>query len=293
MGIRVALLQLVAYGADIEANLIKGEEHCRRAAAMGADIALFPEMWSIGYRSCPVEPIEREAWQRMAIDRDDKFVTHFQRLAQELDMAIALTYLERWSGAPRNSISIIDRKGDLVMTYAKVHTCDFGMEAACTPGDDFYVCDLDTRAGHVKLGAMICYDREFPESARILMLKGAEIILTPNSCELEESRIGQFRARAYENMVGVAMTNYPAPQCNGHSVAFDAMAFARDERPVDPLIVEAGPGEGVFLADFDLDRLRSYRKNETWGNAYRKPHTYGPLTSTRVDEPFERTDARR
>ena len=293
MGIRVALLQLAAHGADIQANLTKGEEHCRRAAAMGADIALFPEMWSIGYSSCPIDPIQRKAWQQRAIGRDDGFVTHFQRVARELDMAVALTYLERWSGAPRNSVSIIDRKGNVVMTYAKVHTCDFSMEAACTPGDDFYVCELDTRLGNVKIGAMICYDREFPESARILMLKGAEMILTPNSCELEESRIGQFRARAYENMVGVAMANYPAPQCNGRSVAFDAMAFGRDGRPVDPLILQAGPDEGIYLADFDLDRLRTYRDSETWGNAYRKPAAYGLLNSTDVEPPFERSDARR
>ncbi len=263
------------------------------ARPLWARTSPFPEMWSIGYTSCPADPVQRDAWQLSAIGREDKFVTDFQRLAQEIDMAIALTYLERWSGAPRNSVSVIDRKGNVVMTYAKVHTCDFSMEAGCTPGDDFYVCDLDTHTGNVKVGAMICYDREFPESARILMLKGAEIILTPNSCELEDSRIGQFRARAYENMVGVAMTNYPALQCNGHSVAFDATAFGHDERPIDPLIVEAGPEEGIFLADFDLDRLRSYRESETWGNAYRKPRAYGLLTSTQVQEPFERSDSRR
>ncbi|MDQ3765837.1 MAG: carbon-nitrogen hydrolase family protein [Actinomycetota bacterium] len=293
MALRIALLQLVAHGTDIEANLRKGERACRRAAAMDADIALFPEMWSIGYTSCPVEAAKREEWQGRETARDGAFVTHFRRLAQELNMAIALTYLERWPGSPRNSVSVIDRSGNTVMTYAKVHTCDFSMEAACTPGDDFYVCDLDTRSGKVKIGAMICYDREFPESARILMLKGAEIILTPNSCELEDSRIGQFRARAYENMVGVAMANYPAPQCNGHSVAFDAMAFDQDGRPLDPLVVEAGAEEGIFLADFDLDRLRTYRDSETWGNAYRKPATYGLLNSTDVEPPFARFDARR
>lgn len=293
MTFRVALLQLSAHGTDIAKNLVKGEDGCRRAAALGADIALFPEMWSIGYTSCPDEPAGRDAWQRKAIGHDHEFIGHFRRLARELDMAIALTYLERWPGAPRNSVSIIDRKGNVLMTYAKVHTCDFGMEAACTPGDDFLVCDLEARAGSVRIGAMICYDREFPESARILMLKGAEILLTPNSCELEDSRIGQFRARAYENMVGVAMANYPAPQCNGHSVAYDAMAFAHDERPLDPLIVKAGPEEGIYIADFDLARLRAYREAETWGNAYRKPRTYQLLTATGVNEPFERTDARR
>src|SRR2546426_12335729 len=132
-------------------------------------------------------------------------------------------------------------------------TCDFGsMEAACTPGDDFYVCTLDTSKGEVKIGAMICFDREFPESARILMLKGAELILTPNSCSLEENRIGQFRARAYENMVGVAMTNYAAPQENGHSVAFHPIAFD-DNRGRNTLIIEAGESEEVYLATFDMD----------------------------------------
>ena len=63
---------------------------------------------------------------------------------------------------------------------------------------------------------MICFDREFPESARILMLKGAEIILTPNACEMEDNRICQFKTRAYENMVGVVLANYAAPQQNGH-----------------------------------------------------------------------------
>ncbi len=131
-----------------------------------------------------------ERWQAQAIDRDGECVTHFRVLARELNLAIALTYLERWDGAPRNSMSLIDRRGEVAMTYAKVHTCDFDLpEAACTPGDDFYVCDLGTAQGAVKVGAMICYDREFPESARILMLKGAEVILTPNACVLETNRL--------------------------------------------------------------------------------------------------------
>src|SRR5262245_58338923 len=66
----------------------------------------------------------------------------------------------------------------------------FGPEEwTLTPGDDFYVCTLDTEQGELKVGAMICYDREFPESARILMLKGAELILTPNACDMEINRL--------------------------------------------------------------------------------------------------------
>lgn len=124
------------------------------------------------------------------------------------------------------------------------------------------------------------------------MLKGTELILTPNACTLKHHRIGQFRARAYENMVGVAMANYAAPQANGHSVAFDAVAFDENGDAVDTLIVEAGASEGVYLAKFDLDKIRAYRGREVWGNGFRRPRCYGLLTSLEVKEPFVRAKAR-
>ena len=46
--------------------------------------------------------------------------------------------------------------------------------------------------------------------------------------------------------------------------------------------------EEIFIAEFDMEKIRSYRKRETWGNAYRKPHAYGELLSTQVQEPFIR-----
>lgn len=289
--LRVALLQMASAGTDQKANLSKGEAFCRKAKDKGADLALLPEMWNVGY--CLCKPGETAEWERRAVNRDDPYVKHFVELARELEMAIAVTYLERWPGAPRNSVSLIDRTGKMLMTYAKVHTCDFDKEIALTPGDDFYVCDLDTGDREVKIGAMICYDREFPESARILMLKGAEIILTPNACELEVNRLAQFRSRAFENMVGVAMANYAAPNQNGHSIAFHPVAYDRNEVSQEMLLVEAGEDEGVYLAEFDLDEMRAYRASEPWGNAFRKPGHYELLTSTEVREPFVRDSARR
>ena len=123
-------------------------------------------------------------------------------------MAIAVTYLERQDQAPRNTVTVFDRFGREALTYAKVHTCDFGDEKKLGRGDRFPVAQLDTAAGPVQVGAMICYDREFPESARLLMLAGAEIILVPNACPMELNRLTQLRARAFENMVGVATANY-------------------------------------------------------------------------------------
>jgi predicted amidohydrolase len=326
--LRVALLQMVPCGADQEANAAIGEDYCRRARAMGADIALFPELWNIGFAferfprdgeaggaPAPESPGDLwrtpelwtgddgarpaaapgvvERWQAQAISRGGPFVQRFQALARELEMAIAVTYLERWDGAPRNTVSLIDRRGDEILTYAKVHTCAFDLpEAALTPGDGFHVATLQTAAGDVRVGAMICYDREFPESGRVLMLKGAEVILVPNACTLDPFRLAQLRVRACENMVAVAMANYAAPQNNGHSAAFDPLIFPPSgEGSRDTLVVEAGESAGVYLATFDLQALRDYRRRETWGNAFRRPQHYAAITAPEVDEPFVRVNA--
>ena len=257
-----------------------------------ADIALFPEMWSIGYEI----PKSVNELKSKAISKNDTFIRSFSDLAKELQMAIGITFLEKYEPLPRNSICLFDRFGKELYTYAKVHTCSFGNEKALMPGNDFYVSVLDTEHGCVKIGSMICYDREFPESARILMLKGAEIILVPNACPMEINRISQLRARAFENMVGIATVNYPKgkPDCNGHSTAFDGIAYNIDEPySRDTLIIEAGEEEGIYIATFDIEELRKYRSREVHGNAYRQPTKYTILLSEEKQEPFIRKDYRK
>ena len=287
----IALLQLLPGATEAESRE-KGLLWCRKARDMGADLALFPEMWSCGYDLSGGAGAVAER----AVPRDGSFLRAFQAEAAALDMAIAVTYLERWEGPPRNSVTLFDRRGREAFTYAKVHTCDFGEERLLTPGDQFCTAALDTRQGTVRVGAMICYDREFPESARLLMLQGAEVILVPNACPMELNRLSQLRARAFENMTAIATANYPAgkPDCNGHSTIFDGIAYD-DGAPIsrDTLVVEAGENEGVYLAPLPLDKLRAYRAREVHGNAYRRPRLYGPLTEERVEVPFLRPDRRR
>lgn len=289
--LKIALLQ-IAPGLTLEENLQKGLSVCRRAHQMGADIALFPEMWSNGYRIYG-RPVS--AWTAEAIPADGAFVCAFGRLAQELGMAIGVTLLERCPSGPRNTLVLFDRFGRRVLIYAKVHTCDFGDERALTPGEDFYTADLDTAAGMVKVGAMICFDREFPESARILMLQGAELILTPNACPMELNRLAQLRGRAYENMLAIATCNYPAgvPDCNGGSTVFDGVAYLPElEGSRDTCILQAPEAEGIYLAALDLDQLRAYRAAEVHGNAYRCPEKYALLLDAAVRPPFLRPDRR-
>ena len=270
-------------GADTAANLAKAEQYCRRAAAQGADIALMPEMWSIGYPDMPAGDsgaIDRV--HALALATESSEIQRFSTLAALLNMAIGVTYLQAWDPAPRNALTLFDRHGNEVFTYAKVHTSDFNpLEAATTPGESFHVAALDTARGTVSVGAMICFDREQPESARILMLQGAEVILTPNACNLDSLRLDQFRIRAWENCVAVAMTNYARPRFNGRSVAFDAAGNRR---------LRARGGEGVYIAEFDIAALRARREKTIWGNAYRRPQRYGILTAPEKATVWERKE---
>ena len=272
MRLKIALLQLLPNGT-LEGQLSKGMDACKKARDMGADIALFPEMWSDGYAL----PQDRQELDELSVDLDGDFVQNFRKLAADLQMAIGITILERHDPKPLNTLILFDRKGEKRLHYAKVHTCDFDKERILSSGEDFYVVDLDIGRDKIKVGAMICFDREFPESARILMLKGAEVILAPNACPMEINRLSALRTRAYENMLAVATCNYPKgqPDCNGHSTVFDGVAWLRDEPGSrDMCVLESPEEEGIYLAEIDMDLLREYREHEIMGDKYRHPDKY-------------------
>ncbi|MBK8550439.1 MAG: carbon-nitrogen hydrolase family protein [Ignavibacteria bacterium] len=306
MKLKIALLQISSHGNDQKKNLEKGEQYCRQAKEAGVDIILFPEMWNIGYEYFDEAAFDQsfdplnisddltdkiKTWNTNAISIDSDFVNHFIQLSGELDVAIALTFLQKGKDKPFNSVILIDKHGNIVLNYSKVHTCDFSMEYFCEPGDKFFVCDLDTRKGNIKVGAMICFDREFPESARELMLQGAEIILIPNCCDMDSHRTAQLKTRAFENMVGVALTNYPEPKCNGKSQAYSPLAYNKEGKELNNLITMADEKEGIYTAEFDMDEIREYRNREVWGNAYRKVNAYSLINSTEVRDPFTRKNS--
>ena len=280
MEIKIAFLQILP-GKDLSENLTAGKKACIEAKEKGADVALFPEMWSDGYDL----PRDEAVLQKLAISQDSDFIKAFRDLAAELEMAIGITFLEEQDPRPLNSVLFFDRTGKEILHYAKVHTCAFSDEAVLSPGEEFYVTDLDFGRGTVKIGSMICFDREFPESARILMLKGAELILAPNACPMEINRLAALRTRAYENMVAVATCNYPEgqPDCNGHSTLFDGVPWRREDPGSRDMCAFEAPGEpGVYVATLDLDMLRAHRSGDIMGDKYRHPERYGMLSDPKV-----------
>ena len=170
------------------------------------------------------------------------------------------------------------------MKYSKVHTCDFADERDVESGKEFKVCDFEG----IQLGIMICYDREYPESARILMLKGAEVILVPNDCGSMQARIRALSTRAYENMVAVAMAN-PNGDNAGCSCAYSPICWDRNGKCVDNTVLLADDKtEGIFYAEFDMEAIREYRNREMLGNTFRKVESYSRLLSKEIKEPFIR-----
>lgn len=289
--LKIALLQ-IAPKKNLLENIRVGVDACKKAKEQGADIALFPEMFNNGY---DIYSRPAEEWLGEAITEDSDYLRTFQSLAKELNMAICITLLLKDEGGAYNALVLFDRFGEKKFTYRKVHTCDFSAERALAQGEDFYVTELDTALGKVNVGAMICFDREFPESARVLMLKGAELILVPNACPMEINRLSQLRGRAYENMCAIATCNYPdtVPDCNGNSSVFDGVAYLPELKGSrDTCIFRAEGDEGVYIAELDLEMLRAYRAKEVHGNAYRRPDKYSILLENEIKEPFIRKEHR-
>lgn len=292
----VATVQYNCTLPDQKLNTEIGLRYVREAKTLGADIVLFPECWITAYAfpdiaetKLPQTEIENhpdfKAWYDAALDENSKPIKLFQDIAKELSIGIVITGFTKGVKRPQNSAFVIDRNGAILLKYSKVHTCDFGTERMLESGTEFKVCDFDG----VKIGIMICYDREYPESARILMLKGAEIILVPNDCGTMKPRLQVLSTRTYENMVGIAMANPPGENA-GCSCAFSPVHWDHNGRSVDNTIMIADEmTEGIFLATFDLDKLRSYRSKEMMGNTFRKVHAYKELLSDKVEEPFIRT----
>lgn len=294
--IKIALVQKKAIPNDKDRNLSLAVQYIREASYLGADIVLFPEMWSNGYAppfdgafDNPTDPTfekERNEWLESAVLIDSDYVTAVKDAASTYKIGVCATFLSKTKDKFQNTAIIIDRRGNILLNYAKVHTCDFSLEKLLQHGSEFKVCDFEG----IQIGVMICYDREFPESARVLMLKGAEIILVPNACDMNSLRINQLSTRVFENMVGVAMANYPGKGWGG-SCAFSPIVFDENSNCLDNIIVKADDmSEDILIAEFDMNCIRAYRERETWGNAYRKPVAYSDLVSFEVKEPFIRND---
>jgi predicted amidohydrolase len=248
------------------------------------DVVLFPEIYNIGFADDGMADQERLALLHdLAVTGPDHpFLAFFRDMARARGTAVAVGVLMRTAAGLSDSMVVIDRTGDLRLVYDKVHLSAFDFEAYFVAGNSFPTAEIDTRLGPLRVGCMICYDREFPETARCLMLEGAELILTANCCVLDQKRLAQFQARAFENATAMVMANYANP-LNGRSISVS---------PQGDILALADESPGVLTSELSLEDLRAYRQTCGWGDAYRKPGLYSSIVDTGKLVCFQRTDYR-
>jgi len=227
--VRAALAQLRPEPGDVEANLARVRETLESGER--ADLVLFPELFLSGYELSDPEAVS------VALDGPE--LRELGAVARESNSAILVGAAERIDGGVANSALCITRRGELAGVYRKTHL--FGAENdAYSPGHELITVDLDGR----RLGVMICFDVEFPEVARTLALRGADLLVTisANPASFRRDHDVFVPARALENELPHLYVNRVGEQ--------DGVAFAGSSMAVDPeggVLAQAGPEEEKLL----------------------------------------------
>ncbi|MEW6279334.1 MAG: carbon-nitrogen hydrolase [Candidatus Eremiobacterota bacterium] len=275
---RLTLVQM-AMSDRVADNVDRAERFVREAAAQGADLVLLPELFESRY--FPQE--QRE--ERFALAHPVEghpFLGRFRELARELQVVLPVSFFERAGQAHFNSLAMLDAGGELLGVYRKTHIPDgpgYQEKFYFNPGDTGFSC-YSTRAGPV--GAGICWDQWFPESARLMALAGAELLLYPTAIGSEPPEAGSLDTRAMwqRAMLGHAVCNacyLAAANRVGQEgwQTFYGTSFICDYR--GEVLAQAGPADETLLsARLDFEASRRFRASMGFFRD-RRPDRYGPL----------------
>ena len=275
--ITVAALQL-AFSNDLESNIANVSRLVREAAARGAQVILPPELFE-GEYFCRVED-EGLFAQAQPVDAH-RAVLAMRALAAELKVTIPTSFFEADGPHHYNSLAMIGPDGAVQGVYRKSHIPD-------GPGyeEKFYFRPGNTGfkvwpAASTTVGVGVCWDQWYPETARAMMLMGAELLFYPTAIGSEPHDTSLDTARLWRRaMVGHAVSNVvPIVAANRvgveHDQTFYGTSFIADERG-DILAELDREEEGVIVATLDLARIRRHRAAFGFFRD-RRPELYGRL----------------
>ncbi|GAA0441349.1 MULTISPECIES: N-carbamoylputrescine amidase [Sphingomonas] len=276
--ITVAALQL-AFSNDIDANIANVTRLVREAHAKGAQVILPPELFE-GEYFCRVED-EGLFASAKPVD-EHKAVLAMQALAAELKVHIPTSFFEADGPHYYNSLAMIGPDGKVQGVYRKSHIPDgpgYEEKFYFRPGNTgFKVWDGPA----AKIGVGVCWDQWYPETARAMMLMGAQLLFYPTAIGSEPHDTSLDTARLWRRaMVGHAVSNVvPVIAANRvgteHDQTFYGTSFICDERG-DILAELDREEEGVITATLDLDRVARHRAAFGFFRD-RRPELYGRLT---------------
>ena len=266
---------------DIQArakeNIEKASELIREAAAQGAQVILPPELFERPY-FCQERRYEYYGYAR-TLEEDDA-VIHMKKLAKELETVIPVSFYE--AGDHRqmfNSVAVIDADGSVRGIYRKTHIPDdhyYQEKFYFTPGDTGFRA-FKTRYGTIGVG--ICWDQWFPETARGLALKGAELLFYPTAigsepilgCDSMPHWRRCMMGHAACNLMPVIAANRIGTEtvepCAENGQQSSALTFYGSSFITDATgkVTEEMDrvSEGFILHTFDLDEIEEERRS--WG----------------------------
>ena len=254
---------------DIQDNIQRAEKLILQAADQGAQIILLQELFET-----PYFPIDQQAkhFDLASVLDDQTTIKKMRKIAKKLKVVLPISFFERSGQVYYNSVVIIDADGEIVGHYRKSHIPQFpGYEEKFyfSPGDTGFKA-IQTRYGC--LGVGICWDQWFPEAARIMALKGAEILLYPTaigseifSPDLDSKDHWQLVmcGHAAANIVPVISSNRIGKEVSGtNEIEFYGSSFICNHK--GKIIKSADKtSESVLTHTFDLNEIRDYRRS--WG----------------------------
>ena len=284
--VSVAAVQL-SCSWDRAANIARAEKLVREAAAKGARVILIPELFETPY-FC-IEQDSRHLALAQPLQHN-LAVRHFRTVARDLGVVLPISFFERDGLACFNSVAIIDADGEVLGVYRKAHIPNgpgYQEKTYFSPGDTGFKV-WSTAQGRIGVG--ICWDQWFPESARVMALMGAELLLYPTAIGSEPPPAVALDSRDHWQRVqqGHAAANLmPLIAANrfglerslqdperlyirfyGSSFITDATGAKVAEAPQE--------GDAVLIASFDLAQLAAQRDN-WYVFRDRRPDLYGPL----------------
>lgn len=270
-------------GPDKAANVANAKKLVRQAKAKGADVILIQELFETPY-FCKDQLAKNFALASPY--EDNALLKEFSALARELKVVLPVSYFERAQNAHFNSLAMIDADGEVLGNYRKSHIPDgpgYQEKYYFNPGDTGFQV-WQTKFGRV--GAAICWDQWFPESARAMALMGAEILCYPTAIGTEPPPAPPVDSSGHWRRVmqGHAGANYMpliASNRTGREVGetceitFYGTSFIAG--PTGEILADAGrDAEAVVTATVDLDEIALAR--QSWGLFRdRRPELYLPL----------------
>jgi predicted amidohydrolase len=272
--IRVAAVQMEPKLGRLEANLEQILDRLAESATAGAGLVVFPECALAGYGFS-----SREEGLAHAVTLDGEPVQKVVAACRWLDCYCVFGLLERDRDRLFNACLLVGPSG-VVGAYRKVHLPFLGIDAFADPGDRPFAVH---EARGLKVGMHICYDGSFPETARVMALLGADLLVLPTNWPTHSECAAEHMipTRAMENVVYVMAVNRV-----GEESGFRFIGASSIVDPSGRLLAKAGADtEEILFAEVDPSMARRKRlvrvpgRHEIDRIADRRPRFYGPITA--------------